>query len=190
MTLPLIQDKTFKGKDYSVKHLPKAEYDNCTFVNCNFSNSFLSTIGFIECEFVDCNLSMVKAKQSTLKDIHFNNCKLVGFPFDTCNNFLMSLEFDQCNLNLASFNGLNLKGTRFNDCNLKEADFTETDLTGSMFSSCDLHRAIFDNSTLDKIDFTTAINFSINPENNKLKHAKFSQINAIRLLEKYNIKIE
>ena len=190
MELPVIQDKTFKNIDYSVKELTKAEYDNCTFIDCVFADSYISNISFLECEFIDCNLSMAKSKLTTLKDVSFNNCKLVGFPFNTCNDFLMSLNFNGCNLNLSSFSNLNLKSTQFKNCNLQEADFTETDLTNSVFSDCDLNRAIFDNTNLEKVDFRTAHNFLINPEINRLKHAKFTKNNIIGLLKKYNIKIE
>ncbi len=190
MNLPFISDKTFNNIDYSVNELPKAEYDNCTFIDCVFADTYISNISFLECEFIDCNLSMAKPKQTTLKDVRFNNCKLVGFPFNTCNDFLMSLDFNGCNLNLASFSNLNLKNTQFKNCNLQEADFTRADLTASEFSDCDLNRAIFDNTNLEKADFTSANNFLINPEINRLKFAKFSKNNVIGLLKKYNIKIE
>ena len=133
---------------------------------------------------------MAKSKQTSLKDVRFKNCKLVGFPFNTCNDFLISIDFDGCNLNLASFSNLNLKSTQFKNCNLQEADFTETDLTNSAFIDCDLNCAIFDRTNLEKADFTTAHAFFINPEINRLKFAKFSKNNVIGLLKKYNIKIE
>ncbi len=96
MELPLIQDETFKNIDYSVNELAKAEYDNCTFIDCVFTATYISNISFLECEFIDCNLSMAKPKQTTLTDVSFNNCKLVGFPFNTCNDFLISLDFEGC----------------------------------------------------------------------------------------------
>lgn len=190
MKLPLIQDKVFKNINYTEAELPKAEYDNCTFIDCVFTDGYISNITFLECEFIDCNLSMVKSKQTTLNNVKFINCKLVGFPFNTCNDFLMSLNFKGCNLNLASFNNLNLKGTQFNNCNLQEVDFTETDLTGCEFLNCNLNRAIFDKTNLEKTDFSTASDFFINPEINNLKFAQFSKNNVIGLLKKYNIKIK
>jgi hypothetical protein len=43
---------------------------------------------------------------------------------------------------------------------------------------------------MEKTDFTSAVNYSIDPEINKLAKAKFS-LNGIKgLLEKYNIDIE
>jgi fluoroquinolone resistance protein len=39
-------------------------------------------------------------------------------------------------------------------------------------------------------DLRTAMNFTINPENCKLKKAKFTLQNAILLLDKYGIEID
>ncbi len=38
--------------------------------------------------------------------------------------------------------------------------------------NCDLNRAVFDNSILEKADFRTSLNYSIDPELNRIKKAK------------------
>ena len=189
MNLPFIADKTFKNKDYTTTPLPKGEYDNCTFINCDFSESYLAMISFLECEFIDCNLSLTKTKNTAFKDAIFNNCKLLGLPFHDCNPFLFSVRFNNCTLNLASFYNLKIKATTFKGCKLEQTDFTNTDLTASVFDDCDFHQAIFDNAILEKVDFTTSRNIGFNPENNRLKGAKFSKENALGLLSHYNIDI-
>ena len=190
MELPFISDKTFKSENYTTNQLQKAEYDNCTFVDCDFSESYISNISFLECEFIDCNFSMVKAKGAILKDVVFNNCKLLGFPFHDCNPFMISMTFIKTQLNLSSFFNLKLKNTTFDDCKLKQTDFTNSDLNGSKFINCDLDQTIFDHSILEKVDFTSAQNLSIDPEKNKIKNAKFSKENALGLLNHYQIKID
>jgi len=50
--------------------------------------------------------------------------------------------------------------------------------------------SIFDNSVLEKTDFTTASNYSIDPEINRIKKAKFSLPAVVGLLNKYDIVIE
>ena len=80
--------------------------------------------------------------------------------------------------------------TKFDKCTLKETDFSEVNLTASVFSECDLTNAIFSNTILEKVDFRTANNFSIDPEYNKLKKAKFSSFNLEGLLYKYKLDIE
>jgi len=69
-------------------------------------------------------------------------------------------------------------------------DFTESDLTGSFFEDCDLQKAIFLNTNLEKVDFRSSINFSIDPEKNRIRKAKFSRIEIVGLLNKYDIEIE
>ena len=68
-------------------------------------------------------------------------------------------------------------------------DFTETDLTETVFDSCNLEGAIFENSNLQKVDFRTAFNYTLDPEKNKIANAKFSRDGALGLLKKYNIQI-
>ena len=83
-----------------------------------------------------------------------------------------------------------MKNTQFIDCILKEANFTETDLTKSVFRICDLSNTIFDRTNLSNADLLTSYNFSIDPELNKLKKAKFSYQSLSGLLYKYDIIIE
>jgi uncharacterized protein YjbI with pentapeptide repeats len=122
--------------------------------------------------------------------VRFKDCKLLGVHFEQCNEFLLSVSFDTCLLNLASFFRLKLKKTRFKNSSLHEADFTDTDLTGSVFDNCDLARAIFEKTTLEKADLRTAYNYSIDPERNRIKKAKFSLAGVVGLLDKYDVHVE
>ena len=110
--------------------------------------------------------------------------------FEDCNDFLFSVHFEDCQLNLSSFCKLKLKNTKFKNSKLHEVDFTEVDLTGSVFENCDLNRAIFEKTNLESVDFRTAYNYSIDPELNRIKKAKFSVSGLAGLLDKYNIEIE
>jgi fluoroquinolone resistance protein len=114
----------------------------------------------------------------------------LGLHFDHCNQFITGLSFYNCIINISSFYKLKLKKTIFNNSALTEADFTETDLTGSVFSNCDLGKTIFENTILEKADLRTSYNYSINPEVNRIKKAKFSTTGIAGLLHKYDIEIE
>ena len=189
MNSVLVVDKIFKGEDYNKAKLPKAEYENCIFDNCTFSQSDLRNITFAECEFIDCDLSNADVKETAIKETSFIDCKILGVNFNDCNSFLLSFTFTNCTLNLSSFYKLKLKNNLFNNCKLNQVDFTETNLTGSVFEECDLENAIFTNTILEKTDFRTAFNFTIDPENNSIKKAKFSKDNIAGLLVKYAIEI-
>jgi hypothetical protein len=53
-----------------------------------------------------------------------------------------------------------------------------------------LLNAKFENTLLEKTNFETAYNFSIDPERNKIKKAKFALAGVPGLLHKYNIEIK
>jgi uncharacterized protein YjbI with pentapeptide repeats len=72
---------------------------------------------------------------------------------------------------------------------LNEVDFTETDLTESLFEQCDFQGAVFDNTILEKVDLSSSFNFSINPNQNRIKQAKFSRTELSGLLDSFQIKI-
>jgi len=184
-----IEDKDFEQIDFSVKKLAEGDYENCVFTNCNFSNTDLSRISFSECSFLDCNLSMVKLTGTTLRDIQFKGCKLLGLHFEDCSDFLFTVSFENCILNLSSFYKRKLKKTIFKNTSLHEVDFTEADLSLAQFDNCDLLGATFVNTILEKADLRTAYNYSIDPEMNRIKKAKFSMSGIAGLLNKYDIEI-
>lgn len=184
------EEEVFEGVDFKKNPLPKGDYENCTFINCLFANSDLSHINFIECEFKSCDFSAARLANTAFRDVIFKTCKLLGLHFEECNQFLFSPEFNECLLNLSTFYKLNLKHMNIERCKLHEVDFTETDLTGAVFSDCDLTGAIFDRTILEKADLRTAENFSINPEINRIRKARFSLTGVVGLLDKYDIILE
>ncbi len=183
-------DQTFDNQSFNNIKLPAREYDNCTFINCDFTETNMSAVTFLECTFDTCNFSLVMMKETSFQEVLFTTCKMLGFDFSNCNDFMFSAKFYSTNLEYSSFYGFKMKNTLFSDCNLCEADFTKTDLTGSVFDDCNLSKAIFDKTILESVDFKTAENFSIDPETNKLKKAKFSKSGLAGLLIKHNLVIE
>lgn len=185
----IIEDQTFKGLDYS--EISKgSEYFNCSFSRCNFAESDISHINFIECTFDECNLRILKVANTTFRDVIFRKSNLMGVNFFECNKFMLSFSFEKCDLRLSSFNTLSLKNIRIIESVLKEVDFTETDLSGAELIKCDLEKAIFYHTILKKADLSSSENYSIDPEINTLKGARFSLADLPGLLDKYNIVIE
>lgn len=72
---------------------------------------------------------------------------------------------------------------------MKEVDFSNSNLSQSVFENSNLSEAIFENSNLEKADFRTAQNYSIHPENNRIKSAKFSMEGIAGLLYRYGIEL-
>ncbi|MEO7314326.1 MAG: pentapeptide repeat-containing protein [Ginsengibacter sp.] len=114
----------------------------------------------------------------------------MGIDFSKCNAFLFSVSFENCHLDYCSFFQLKMKKTSFLNCSIRDVDFAETDLSMSLFNNCDLLNTSFMRSILEKTDFRTATNYSFDPEQNKIKKAKFSLPGVIGLLSKYPIDIE
>ena len=185
-----IQDKKFEKEYLLTNKLQIADYENCIFNNCDLSNTDLSQRVFLDCEFNSCNLSSVKLIKTGLKNVKFKDCKLLGLHFENCDPFLFEVDFDTCFLKLSSFYKLRLKKTRFKNSDLSEVDFTEADLANSLFDNCDLSGARFERTILEKADLRSSRNYSIDPELNKIKKAKFSIHGIAGLLDKYDIEIE
>ncbi|MCG3167850.1 MAG: hypothetical protein POELPBGB_03649 [Bacteroidia bacterium] len=184
------QDQTFDKLNHSITPLAKGEYEKCVFKNSDLSNSDLTEFKFIDCQFIACNVSLAKLLRTTLRDVTFKECKLLGLHFDKCNEFGLSLGFEDCNLNHSSFYKTKIKKTVFKNTQLHEVDFTECDLSVAVFDNCDLLHAKFDNTLLEKTDLRSAFNYSINPDSNRIKKARFSLSGVIGLLDKYDIDIE
>ncbi|MEO8085224.1 MAG: pentapeptide repeat-containing protein [Bacteroidota bacterium] len=188
--MQFIAEKTFEKLNFKLNPLEKGEYELCIFKVCDFSDADLSGIKFIECEFVDCNLSNAKISDVILRDASFNNCKLIGLMFNTCNSFGFSVGFNGCNLSHSSFYQKKLKGAVFKNSRLQEVDFTESDLTNAVFENCDFLNATFEKTILEKTDFRSSFNYSINPDLNKIKKAKFSLSGIEGLLHHIDIEID
>lgn len=159
------------------------------FLGCDFSEADLNGIRFIDCAFTTCNLSNADLTLTSFHEAEFKECKMLGLHFEKCNQLGLSLRFENCQLNHASFYRVKLSRIRFSNCMLQEVDFTESDLNGAQLERCDLLNAIFENTLLEKADLTTAFNYTIDPESNYLRGAKFSLPSVAGLLNKYDIEI-
>lgn len=184
------EHKSFKNIDYTEKVLRDIEFYKCKFEGCIFLKTDLIGNSFEDCIFKNCNFSMAKIKGAGFLNAKFEDCKILGVDFSECNKFMFSFSFNNCNIDYSTFYGTKLMKTRFKKCSLRDTDFSEVNLSSSVFADCDLTGTIFANSILDKVDFRSANNYSIDPEFNKMKKAKFSSFKLEGLLYKYQLDIE
>lgn len=164
------------------------EYYGCTFENCDFSNSSIVKTQFEECTFRNCNFSLAKLC-IPVRDCTFTECKMTGTDFSGLDQHAASFKFERCNLTYASFIGVKSKGIRFQACDLLEASFENADIRASVFDKCNLARASFFDTNLERVDFASSYNFSIDPNHNRLKKAIFSAPELRGLLSHLNIEI-
>ncbi len=85
---------------------------------------------------------------------------------------------------------MKIRKTIFKNSQLQEVDFAQADLSQVIFENCNLAQASLDHTRLDKTDFRTAYNYSIDPEINRIKKAKFSVLGLSGLWDKYDLDIE
>ncbi len=183
-----IHDKTFDVKN--TRELPFGEYERCTFKGLNFTQLDLSQYILTDCSFVDCNLTMTKLRNSALRKVYFEGCKIMGINFDDCNNFGINIGFSTCNINNCTFTGLFLTKTKFEVCDIHDCDFTQTNLSESSFLRCSLRGSTFERSTLEKVDFRYSTFITLDPSKNKLRKAKFQLDQLPGLLKVYQIEVE
>jgi|GEM_PF-5305680 len=90
----IIEDQTFTKVTAKSLTDKKSTFENCWFVNCDFSYADLSKQVFTDCEFEGCNLSLVKLIETGLQDVRFKNCKLSGADFSKSHDFLFAVNFE------------------------------------------------------------------------------------------------
>jgi fluoroquinolone resistance protein len=182
--------KRFEKIDFTEAPFPVGEYEKCTFIHCNFAGANIGGIIFSNVEFSGCNLSNTGLTQTAFRNVTFTECKCLGMQFLDCNPFLFEVTFRDCQLAHSSFYKMKMKKTVFANCKLLQADFTEADLNQAKFENCDLSGATFDRTILERTDFRTSYNFSIDPELNKIRKAKFSKEGILGLLDKYDLEVD
>lgn len=105
-----------------------------------------------------------------------------GIPLD--------VTFRYSTLNYSSFIGVDLRKTEMTNCIVRDVDFTEANLAKANCRYSDFMGARFINTNLEFADFSSAINYSIHPDGNKLKKTIFSAPEVLSLLDVYDIVIK
>lgn len=178
----------FKSYNFSNIDLTRYSFSQCTFENCDFTESILEEVSLWGSTFRRCNLSLTSFKKCQMEDVHFEESKLSGIDFSRCDtSLLFSINasksfFQYCNFSMLPMRGASLEEckilqSKFVDVFLEKASFVKSDLTGSIFHNCDLRESNFEN----------ALNYVINPCENKITKAKFSFPECIGLLKAMDI---
>ncbi|WP_051718579.1 pentapeptide repeat-containing protein [Hymenobacter sp. IS2118] len=176
---------------WEARHLAgQPEFEEYHFINCDFTGADLSHKRFADCRFERCNLAGVRLAGTALQNVAFAECKLLGLQFTACRDMLFGVHFDHCQLRYASFAGRHMPATRFVHCALDEADFADANLSESVFEACSLAGAVFQKTQLAGADFTTATGFTIDPESNPLRTARFSLPGLLGVVAKYGLVVE
>ena len=183
------EGKLFEKIQFQDEVVSGRTFNECTFKNCQLNGLSFVDCHFADCIFEDCDLSLLKVKGSFFTRLQVTRCKAIGIHwFDTGKPF--TVQFLDSNISYSSFFGKPLKKTKFKNCVAKEVDFSECILTEADFSGTDLEGARFSNTDLSLANFKEARNYFIDVQFNKVKKAKFSLPEALRLLDGFDIVVE
>ncbi len=175
---------------FGIEDIMYRDFERCTFIKCDFTQCDYLAVAFIDCKFINCNFTEAKINYVSLRDALFTGCNFSGVNFAMVDRLLFKFEFKDCILDYAKFYTLKMRGTLFTDCSLIAVDFMNSDITDVIFDNCDLHKSVFIDTIANKTDFSTSYNYTIDPETNKLKKAKFSLAGLKGLLSKYDIVVK
>jgi len=185
--------ENFHDLKYQQGDIRSVTFEECTFIECDFSESTFDECQFVDCQFIKCNLSLVNLKQSRFTDVGFEDCKVIGVDWTKAawpNIALFSpVKFTKSTLNDCTFFGLSLKEVVIEECQVREVDFREGDFSESNFTYTDFSNSLFNNTNLAGVDFSEAINYTIDIFQNEIKGAKFSRTEAISLLDSLDIEL-
>ena len=183
----MAQDRTIEKQDFT-RGGGEDEYIDCVFEHCDFSDAEIREVYFEACTFRFCNFSLSKMS-AHFRDCCFCECKMSGADFSSLSRLAAGFSFEKSNLSYASFIRTKLKGAKFADCVLTEAYFDEADVSGAVFDRCDMERTSFFRTNLEKADLSTSFHFIIDPAENRLKKAVFSEAGLRGLVAQWGIVI-
>lgn len=185
-----IINHTYKDEFFLEADIKYKEFENCNFHFCDFTDCTFQSVAFIDCNFFDCNFKNTKINYVSLRGVWFTKCDFTSVNFAMTDQIIFEFHFKDCLLDYSQFYGLKLKKMQFINCSMIAVDFMGSDLTEVLFDNCNLRRSIFIDTILNKADFYTSYDFSIDLEKNKAKKTIFSKDNLKGLLEKYDLFIK
>lgn len=168
-------------------------FDSCKFINANFPESQFIRCKFVDSEFDNCDLSAAQFKSSSLNNITFVESKATGINWTMLNwprvQLSSPFQFYNSIISYSSFYSLDLPELVIEACIAHDVDFREANLQRANFHLTDFEHSQFVNTNLSEADFTEAHSYSIDPNQNHIKRAKFSLPDAIHLLDGFDINI-
>ncbi|MBI9018428.1 MAG: pentapeptide repeat-containing protein [Phycisphaerae bacterium] len=145
-------------------------FENCIFKNCEMSGIKVTDSIFVEASFEFCKIIGV---DWTTK----------------ATSVFSKLKFSDSNISYCSFVGLKLMEMETLRCRANDIDFSDCNLSNANFDGTDLAMTRFGNTNLTGANFSGAFNYAIDPRFNKVKRAVFSMPEAASLLDGFGIVI-
>lgn len=184
-----VEMRRFKDCEFSDLDSELTIFDECEFDNCQFEKADFSGKRFMSCRFHQCNLSMANFNESALREVAFEDCKMIGIDFSKLEALLFAIELKSCSMDFSVFSDMDLTKCVFDSSIFTESTFQNCDLSGLRFKHCSFLRAQFDSCNMQSSDLTEARDYIIDPERNNIIGAYFSHDKLQSLLMKYKINV-
>ncbi len=154
----------------------------------------VQTRRFNACTFDHCNFSGVVFSFTTMKDAWLLNSAFRSMAWGGLQGksgvFQPFGKIKNCAFRYNDFSGMALNGFDWTGAELQQCTFDDTRLAGASFYGVRLGGTRFTRCDLQKADLRTAEEYAIDLETNKLKGARFSFPDVVRLLDGTGIVIE
>ncbi|MCQ4636587.1 pentapeptide repeat-containing protein [Anaerovorax odorimutans] len=190
----LYEYENFENLQYENDCIEDLIFADCVFKNCRFMEMEIRHCSFKSCTFRGCTILNNNFKFTDATDNRFEGCSVIGMAWNEVeqesNIMLPFSAFSDCTLKHNLFVGFKMKKFQFQDCDLIGSSFQQCDLRESSFRRAGLTDVSFQQNNLMGADFRDARDYAISLENNKLKKAKFTFPDAVRLLSATGIIVE
>ena len=181
------EDEEFIGGACSGLDLRGKHFSRCRFEAVTLDKAQLQAVVLDECAFVRCDLSMARVDDCSFRGVRFEHTKLMGVNWIVARDLLFDVSFEGCVLSYGVFANRKLRKAQLVDCVAHEVDFSGADLTEASLRGTDLRDATFARTTLVRTDLSTALNYRIDPANNKLGKTRFSMDAGLETLRHLGI---
>lgn len=174
--------ETLRDQWFESTPLRETSFEKTLFERCHFHKTPFTGCDLSDSRFEHCEISLPHLLGCGLKNILFQNCKLVGVDFTRCSPRFFRVVFEDCLIDTCNFSGVELSSTPFLRCTIRETRFVESRLEKARFDGSDLERTLFHQCDLRQASFIGAKNYTIHPTINRLEGTHFSLPEAISLL--------
>ncbi|MCD6173927.1 MAG: pentapeptide repeat-containing protein [Sulfurimonas sp.] len=181
-------DEVIENINLNEQQISSIEFDNCTFKSCSFNKSTFAYCKFTECIFENCDLSLLIIKGSVFNDVQLIDTKAIGINWTSASS-PFEINFKNSDISMSSFYNFDLRQAKIINCKANDVDFAKTNLEKVDFKDTDLKGSIFGDTNLKNADLSQAINYMIDPNQNKIQGTKVSLPQATSFLEFFELKI-
>ncbi len=183
-------NETFEKQDFKRQSLRGGEFDACTFAGCDFSYADLTGCVFSDCTFEDCRMTLTVVTDAVLRRVTFKKSDLRGIDFEAVSEFGFAIVCESSRLDNCSFVRRKMKDTPFRGGELHECYFAGCDLSGAIFDGCLMNGTTFEQCDLTRADLRTAVGYVIDPIDNRVTKARFSEHNLAGLVCSLDVIVE